>query len=45
MKLKKYTKYVLTFPQVLIHRLRGIAGSYDELVTFSDISLCNDKQG
>ena len=33
-KLKKYTKYALTFPQVLIHRLRGVEGSYDELVTF-----------
>ena len=33
-KIKQYTKYTLTFPQVLIHRLRGVEGSYDELVTF-----------
>lgn len=33
-RLKKYAKYILTFPQVLIHRLRGIEGTYEELMTF-----------
>ena len=32
--LKTVAKYTLTFPQVLLHRVRGIEGSHDELVTF-----------
>lgn len=32
--LKTVAKHTLTFPQILLHRMKGIEGSHDELVTF-----------
>ena len=32
--IKKITKYVLTFPQVALHKLKGVDHSYSELVDF-----------
>ena len=33
-KLKRAALYVLVFPQVVIHKLKGIDGTYDDLATF-----------
>jgi hypothetical protein len=33
-KLKRAFLFVLVFPQVVVHRLKGIDGTYDDLATF-----------
>ncbi len=33
-RFKRVVLYVLTFPQILIHKIRGIGGGYDDLATF-----------
>ena len=33
-KVKRIILYILTFPQIFVHKLRGIEGNYDDLATF-----------